>query len=239
MARPLRVSAIRALQEWLRASGVTTVVVDGKEKNFTVDGGYGPMTDIAAKQNPSIVVDAMQQLIRDLTPAPAEKQSPSAFVSDPPFAEVLEAVTAEARKRGLDPTPYLAQVTLESGWGRNVPRLADGRSSLNYAGLKFESVKQRVTERANARTTEYDKGIALSVVDSFAVFNTLADFAEVYFWYLFEGPSSYRYPGLDQADVNSFGSILRKGGYATDPQYAQAIIGVAASVSRRYPHLTA
>lgn len=239
MARPLRVSAIRALQEWLRATGVTTVTIDGRVRNFTVDGGYGPMTDLAAKLNPSPVVDAMQQRIRDLAPAPAEKQSSAEFSADPLFADVLEAVTAGARKRGLDPTPYLAQVTLESGWGRNVPRLADGRSSLNYAGLKFESVKQRVTERANARTTEFDKGIALSVVDSFAVFNSLADFVEVYFWYLFEGPSSYRYPGLDQADVNTFGSILQKGGYATDPQYAQAIIGVAASVSRRYPHLTA
>lgn len=238
MARPLRYSAIRALQEWLRASGVETVVVDGVERSFRVDGGYGPITDTAAKLNPSPVVDAMQQKIRDLTPAPAEKRAP-ADSGDPPFGDVLEAVTAEAKKRGLDPTPYLAQVTLESGWGRNVPRLADGRSSLNYAGLKFNSVKQRVTERAKARTVEYDRGVALSVVDSFAVFNSLAEFAEVYFWYLFEGPSSYRYPGLDQADVTSFGDILQKGGYATDPKYAEAIVGVAASVSRRYPHLTA
>lgn len=239
MARPLRVSAIRALQEWLRASGVSTVTIDGVTKNFTVDGGYGPMTDLAARQNPSSVVEAMQQRIRDLAPAPVEKRAPAEFSADPEFGAVLEAVTAEARKRGLDPTPYLAQITLESGWGRNVPRLADGRSSLNYAGLKFNSVKQRVTERANARTTEYERGTALSVVDSFAVFNSLADFVEVYFWYLFEGPSSYRYPGLSEADVNAFGSILQKGGYATDPKYAQAIIGVAASVSRRYPHLTA
>lgn len=239
MVRPRVVSAVRALQEWLRASGVDTVVVDGVAKSFRVDGGYGPMTAIAAKENPSPVVSGMLDKIRDLTPAPVVEPSGQGESQDPPFGDVLAAVASEARRRGMDPAPFLAQITLESGWGRNVPRTADGRSSLNYAGLKFNSVKQRVTERASSKTTEYIEGVALVVTDGFAVFDTLADFADVYFWYLFEGPSAYRYPGLSEADVKSFGAILQKGGYATDPNYSKAIAGVAASVSRRYPHLTA
>jgi len=155
--------------------------------------------------------------------------------SNDSFRAVVGAVASEAKKRGLDPSYYLAQIVLETGWGRSVPRLPNGQSSNNYAGLKYESVKTQVKGKTSTTTLEYLKGLPQTVRDAFAVFDTPGDFARVYFWYLLDSPSAYRYKGLEAArSAQEFGNILQKGGYATDPAYADKVAAAANSVVARY-----
>lgn len=151
------------------------------------------------------------------------------------FQVVAKAVTAEARRRGVNPTFYLAQIAHETGWGRSVPRLPNRQSSNNFAGLKYESVKSQVKGKTDVSTLEYIKGLPETIRDGFAVFSSAEEFARVYFWYLFEGPSSYRYPGLkDATTARQFGEILQKGGYATDPSYGVKLAAVHQGVVSRF-----
>jgi len=151
------------------------------------------------------------------------------------FATVVKAVSREARKRGLTPSFFIAQIALETGWGKSVPRLPNGRTSWNYAGLKYESVKSQIKGKVAVDTTEYIKGLPERVRDSFAVFEDVDQFARVYFWYLLDGPSSYRYKGLTSVkSMVEFADILQKGGYATDPKYAKQLVNVQGTVVARF-----
>ncbi|UNI73410.1 lytic enzyme [Pseudomonas phage ER16] len=71
-------------------------------------------------------------------------------------------------------------------------------------------------------------------------------FADVYAWYLTEGPSSYRYRNyrgmgrlVDATTTEEFFKILKNGGYATDPAYVSKAQSIVASVERRYGELIA
>lgn len=151
------------------------------------------------------------------------------------FGQIVQAVTVEARRRSLDPFFYVAQIALESGWGKHVPLTASGENSWNYAGLKYESVKARATQRTVVDTSEYSDGQMVRVKDGFAVFGSPEEFADTFFWYLFDSGSSYRYKGLENAvDAMEFGTILQRGGYATSPTYALQIAQVVRSVASRY-----
>lgn len=200
-----------------------------------VDGKVGPATRNAVA---ALGSTQRKQLDDSLVKLGLPSSSSMMTVAVPDtfgFNAVVEAVSREARKRKLDPTFFIAQIAFETGWGRSVPKLPNGQSSYNYAGLKYESVKSQVKGQTNVQTLEYIKNVPQQVRDSFAVFNGVADFARVYFWYLLEGPSSYRYPGLVGAKTAlQFGEILQKGGYATDPMYAQQLASVQRSVVSRF-----
>lgn len=149
--------------------------------------------------------------------------------------QIVPAVIREARRIGLNPSFVLAQLCLESGFGRSTPRGDDGSPSLNYAGLKWNSISPRTARKATAATNEVIGGRQIRENAVFAAFDSPSHFANAYITYLTSGPSAYRYKGLVNArSVEEYGSILQKGGYATDPLYAAKLAKTALTVSSRY-----
>lgn len=210
--------------------------------DIAVDGAWGPASKRAfvntSEATRLLLVDVVHKVNRESATLVSSATLPKRPVlSD--FDRVVKAMIKESKSRGLpNPMFYVAQVALETGWGRSTPKSASGGKSWNYGGLKSNSVRRMVTESSSNRTTEVINGKSVQVDDKFAVFTGPEHFAKVYFWYVFDGPSSYRYKGVQNAkNAYEFGRILQHNGYATDPQYAAKISSIVSSAERKYASL--
>ncbi|HEY5754331.1 MAG TPA: flagellar assembly peptidoglycan hydrolase FlgJ [Steroidobacter sp.] len=127
---------------------------------------------------------------------------------------------------GVDPSALVAQAALETGWGRAVPNNANG-SSNNLFGIKAGSSWEGAT--ANVPTLEFEDGVAVRKVERFRAYDSPADSFNDYAKLIGNNP---RYENARGAggDVTTFASALQDGGYATDPNYAQKIVGIADEV---------
>lgn len=130
------------------------------------------------------------------------------------------------RELGVDPSTLVAQAALETGWGRAVPNQANG-SSYNLFGIKAGSGWEGAT--ANVPTLEFEDGVAVRKVERFRAYDSPADSFSDYARLIGNNP---RYENARGAggDVTTFASALQEGGYATDPNYAQKIVGIADEV---------
>lgn len=140
-------------------------------------------------------------------------------------ASLLPLARRTAARLGVSARGLLAQMALETGWGRHVPPAADGRSSShNLFGIKAGE------DWAGARTTlstlEVEDGVFQRRHASFRVYPSLASALEDYVSLLRDNP---RYAGaLDVGeDIAAFARGLQAGGYATDPDYAHKIQSIA------------
>lgn len=164
------------------------------------------------------------------------------FGSTAPIWEtkVVPAVIRACQPLGVNPVNLIAQMALESAWGKKVP-LKGGQNSYNYAGIKVKAAQgvpgfEAVTGTV-ALTREVIGGFDKHVKDAFASFDSPDDFARCYVGYLTKSKSSYRYPGIANnpgLDPFTFGSIMQRGGYATDPNYASFFARIALTVRRKF-----
>ena len=116
----------------------------------------------------------------------------------------------------------LGQAALESGWGQREIKHPDGRTSHNLFGIKAGAGwKGQVV---HVLTTEYEDGVAKKVTQPFRAYSSyeesFADYARLI-------GNSPRYETVAQArnEVEAARRI-QNSGYATDPQYAQKLIGI-------------
>ena len=180
------------------------------------------------------------------TPATGSKAAPAAAPSAPPapaapslpekaraFLERMRPqAEAAAQAAGIPVTFLLAQAALETGWGRHLPRAADGSASHNLFGIKAGSGWQG--SRTIAATTEFVAGRATTAMGSFRAYGSYGEaFAD--FTRLIRG--SPRYAGVLAAtgDGNAYARQLQQAGYATDPRYAEKLGRMIEAVGR---HLT-
>jgi peptidoglycan hydrolase FlgJ len=161
---------------------------------------------------------------------PATEEAPptgSASVDDDQrrnfVSQMLPHAEAAARELGVDPRAVIAQAALETGWGTSQP----GGSSNNFFGIKAGASWQG--ERVSADTTEFTGGIAGSERAQFRAYGSVAENMGDYVRLLRDNP---RYAAAlnTGSDVHAFGSALQKGGYATDPAYADKLAAVAAKL---------
>lgn len=137
---------------------------------------------------------------------------------------------AVADKLGVSVRAILAQAALETGWGRHMPREADGSSSFNMFGIKAGDGWRG--KRVNVPTLEFKDGVTVRSNASFRAYagpaRSFADYARL----LANNP---RYAGaLGQGDnVSGFAHALRRAGYATDPSYAAKLTAIANSGTMR------
>ncbi|MDH0868350.1 glucosaminidase domain-containing protein [Mitsuaria sp. GD03876] len=130
-------------------------------------------------------------------------------------------------KLGVAPEVLTAQAALETGWGRSPIRAADGTSSHNYFGIKATGWQGAV---AQAMTTEVEGGQAVARHEAFRAYASPAqsfdDLARLV-------GTSPRYQGAVNAggDARAYGVALQRGGYATDPAYAEKLAQVTARVN--------
>ena len=185
----------------------------------------------------------VQQLMRNsasaaaLPAAPVATQPPTTM-SWPPATKadfvqaLLPAATAAGQKLGVDPRTLIAHAALETGWGKNMPRNADGSCSFNLFGIKAGSSWQGPV--TNSATTEFRGGVAARETASFRSYASpeacLNDYAAML-------ASKPRYGAAlgTGSDVTAFASGLQRGGYATDPQYINKLSAVARQMQGSTP----
>ncbi len=128
-----------------------------------------------------------------------------------------------ADKLGVDPAVLLAQAALETGWGRFVSRHPDGRSSYNLFNIKADA--RWDGEQVSVDTEEFRHGAFGRERAQFRAYDSFAESFADYVSFL-QNSTRYR-PALDSAtDSHRFVSELARAGYATDPDYAEKIIGI-------------
>jgi flagellar protein FlgJ len=132
-----------------------------------------------------------------------------------------------AREIGVDPHALLAQAALETGWGRSVPCNGSGDCSYNLFGIKAGSQWSGAT--VSVPTLEFESGIPVRKVERFRSYESAADSFRDYAA-LMRGSGRYEDVLGSGSDVASFAAALQRGGYATDPAYAQKVVAVAEQV---------
>jgi len=161
----------------------------------------------------------------------------AAVPTEPPLATPQDFVRtlwpqarAAADKLGVDPAVLLAQAALETGWGRAVSRHADGRSSHNLFNIKADA--RWPGERVGVDTLEFRNG---TFARRRAQFRAYGSYAESFADYVDFLQNSTRYrPALAAADDGRrFVTELAQAGYATDPRYAEKILGIVAGEPMR------
>lgn len=129
---------------------------------------------------------------------------------------------------GVDPRHLIAQAALETNWGQSLPQDVSGRSSNNLFGMKASSDWTGGT--VTNGTQEFANGVASDTTAQFKAYTTPTQSFQDYVALLRNNP---RYSAAlnTGSDIHAFGAALQRGGYATDPEYANKIAAVANTVS--------
>lgn len=162
----------------------------------------------------------------DPTDAVAARQAAGQFGSNSPEAFVARLwphARQAADALGVDPRALIAQAALETGWGKHLPGHADGSSGNNLFGIKATGWKGRAL---SVGTHEYVAGERRNETASFRAYDSIGESFNDYVRLL---KNNDRYAGALAAgtDVAGFARGLQRGGYATDPQYANKIAAIA------------
>jgi flagellar protein FlgJ len=134
---------------------------------------------------------------------------------------------AAGRELGVDPATIVSHAALETGWGRSLPQRADGASSLNLFGIKAGGGWRGPA--ATASTVEFEHGRPVTRTEPFRAYGSLAESVRDYAS-LIAGNPRYAAALNAGADAGAYAAALQRGGYATDPDYASKLAGVAESV---------
>ncbi|WP_454673780.1 flagellar assembly peptidoglycan hydrolase FlgJ [Achromobacter pestifer] len=137
-------------------------------------------------------------------------------------SKMSRAANLASQQSGVPARLIMGQAALESGWGQREIKHADGSTSYNLFGIKAgSSWKGKVV---NVLTTEYEDGVAKKVTQPFRAYasyeESFADYARLI-------GNSPRYEAVTQArnEIDAARKI-QDAGYATDPRYAQKLIGI-------------
>ena len=132
-----------------------------------------------------------------------------------------------ARQLGVSPVGLVAQAALETDWGRSLPRTAAGQTSNNLFGIKAGGPWHGASVRS--ATQEYVNGTPVAVRAPFRSYGSCAECFQDYASLLSSNPRYAAALGTGD-NVGAFASALQQAGYATDPNYAQKLTAVAASL---------
>jgi flagellar protein FlgJ len=160
------------------------------------------------------------------THAAATSSAPANLKQD--FVRNLLPLAREAAQQlGVDPASLVAQAALETGWGRAVPATPAGVSSFNLFGIKAGASWNGAA--VNAPTLEFEAGLPVRTVARFRSYESAAASFQDYAGLLRRSPR-YAAAADTGSDVTAFAAALQRGGYATDPDYAQKVTAVASEV---------
>jgi len=137
--------------------------------------------------------------------------------------QVMPHAQIAARELGVDPRALVAQAALETGWGTSQPADAGGTSH-NLFGIKAGASWRG--ESVSSDTTEYLAGNAGTESARFRSYEDIAESVADYVRVIRDNP---RYAAALNTgdDVRAFANALQRGGYATDPEYANKLVAVA------------
>ncbi len=200
-------------------------------------GSYQAQHNISNQINSA----ASQFIIRDLdkrtnkVSGQSESVNNSAALSNHSFEEPKDFVTAliePAQKvqktLGVPFEVVIAQAALETGWGQKMIKDQDGGSSNNLFNIKADS--RWAGDKITKDTLEFEQGAMIKKSEPFRTYQSLTDSVDDYINFL---STSERYQDAlqDSGNVEHFLQGLQKAGYATDPQYADKILGTLKTVT--------
>ncbi|QBQ54610.1 flagellar assembly peptidoglycan hydrolase FlgJ [Nitrosococcus wardiae] len=143
------------------------------------------------------------------------------------FAQTLWPYAQEAAHAlQVDPRVLLAQAALETGWGRQILRTEAQESSYNLFNIKADGQWQGPVTQIG--TIEYREGIAVREQARFRVYTSFRESFEDYVTFLQQQPR-YHHALSHTRSPESFIRALAEAGYATDPAYADKVLGVLRS----------
>jgi len=148
--------------------------------------------------------------------------------------QVLPHATAAARELGVDPRAIVAQAALETGWGTSQPADGSGGSN-NFFGIKAGTGWKGASVESG--TTEYVAGEAGTERARFRAYGSLAENVGDYVRVIRDNPRYADALGTG-ADVRAFANALQRGGYATDPEYADKLVATFQRVSAQLDRQT-
>jgi len=170
----------------------------------------------------------IRQLSHGAVNGSAQTEAPAGNVVDDArkqrfIEQVMPHAQAAARELGVDPRAVVAQAALETGWGTSQPADAGGTSH-NLFGIKAGGSWRGAS--VGSDTTEYLAGNAGTESARFRSYEDIAESVADYVRVLKDNP---RYAAALNTgdDVRAFANALQKGGYATDPEYANKLVAVA------------
>ena len=190
--------------------------------------------------NPSINA-ASQFTLSDLEKRTTKKhtQLESVNISTPSISLMFEqpedfvsALIAPAQKveqqLGVPFEVVIAQAALETGWGQKIIKGQNGDSSNNLFNIKADS--RWAGDKVTKDTLEFEQGAMVKKSEPFRTYQSLNDSVDDYINFL---STSERYQEALQSsgNVEHFLQGLQKAGYATDPQYADKILGTLKTVT--------
>ncbi|HEY8942078.1 MAG TPA: flagellar assembly peptidoglycan hydrolase FlgJ [Cellvibrio sp.] len=125
-----------------------------------------------------------------------------------------------AEELNISPDVLIAQVALETGWGKHVIHDQKGNNSFNLFNIKASGSWDG--DKVNISTLEYRDGIA---ANEKADFRKYSNYAQSFSDYVSLMKNNPRYQDALDAGKNSsaYAEALQSAGYATDPHYAKKI----------------
>jgi flagellar protein FlgJ len=141
------------------------------------------------------------------------------------FVQALQPLAETAGQQlGVAPDTLIAQAALETGWGQHMPA-----SSGNLFGIKAGGDWQGAS--VSAATTEFNQGAPSASAAAFRAYGSAAASVQDYSSLL---SGSARYAGAlgTGGDVQAFAGALQRGGYATDPNYAEKLAATAQTLQQ-------
>ena len=133
---------------------------------------------------------------------------------------MLPQAQAAGRELGVDPRAIIAQAALETGWGTSKP--ADAGGSHNLFGIKAGAGWQGAASRRPPQNSPEACGRETARFRAYESARTASTIMSL----LRDNP---RYAAAlnTGGDVHAFATALQRGGYATDPDYANKLVAVA------------
>ncbi len=241
---------MREMIKSMREATMKSGLLDGAEGNLANDM-YDQQLSVQMSGLPGGLTEAIQrQLTRQMGGTEAELSVPSTLSLDTsalrrtastknsttPSPKGLDAfvqhhrATAErvAQDSGIPASFMLGQAGHETGWGKGEIRHKDGSAAYNLFGIK--AGKEWTGKTADVLTTEYVNGKAVKKVERFRAYD---NYGEAFADYARLLSNNNRYAGALNTGSNAlaFARGLARGGYATDPAYAEKLASVAQRTS--------
>ena len=141
---------------------------------------------------------------------------------------LIEPAQKVQKQLGVPFEVVIAQAALETGWGQKIIKDQDGDSSNNLFNIKADS--RWAGDKITKDTLEFEQGAMIKKSEPFRMYESLSDSVDDYINFL---STSERYQEAlqDTGNVEHFLQGLQKAGYATDPQYADKILGTLKTVT--------
>lgn len=155
-----------------------------------------------------------------------EFNSKEAFVS-----HLLPAAEKAAGMLGLNPLMMIAQAALETGWGKHLVK-AGREVSNNLFNIKADAGWQG--ESLAKTTLEYKDGLAVKESAQFRSYGSFTESMQDFVEFVQTNPR-YQNALAVASQPKAFIEELHKAGYATDPQYADKVIGVFDQLQQPVP----